>query len=262
MPVPTPRTARARGESVDERLQSLESRQWVAPQRLAGILSGAADANEVDGSGWFWLNSPSVTYPVASLNSPDATQNYIVEQYELDSTTRYQLATRIGSPASQIFTERWTRTRTASGTWTAWKLISLPTTSFLPVPGSGGIVIGNGTASATYSVSDGILRGRITVNFGSTTTVSGDITFELPPIAYTGGTMVAGGARMGDASAGAALAGTVLVNTTRVYARPFATTSAAVGTAIFTREVSAGASIPFAWGTGDTLTLDFEYPIL
>lgn len=262
MVVPTPRTPVRQGKSVNERLELLELRQWVAPQRLASVLNGAVDANELDGNGWFWLNSPSVTYPVATLNSPDPTQNYVVEQYELDSTTRYQLASRIGAPAGQIFTERWTRTRTAVGVWSAWKLISMPTTSFTPVPGAGGIVIGNGTASATYSVSDGILRGRISVNFGSTTTVGGDITFELPPIPYTGATMVAGDSRMVDASTGFAIAATVLVNSLLVYARPFATTSAAVGTATFTRSVAAGASTPFAWATGDSLTLDFEYPIL
>lgn len=262
MAAPTPRTAYERAKTTEGRLEALESRVWTPPLRLAGVLSGVPDANEVGGTGWFWLNSPSVTYPVASLNSPDPTQNYVVEQYELDSTTRYQLASRIGSPAGQIFTERWTRTRTASGTWTAWKLISMPTTNFTPVPGAGGIVVGNGTASATYSVSDGILRARIAVNFGSTTTVGGDITFELPPIPYTGATMVAGDSRMVDASTGFAIAATVLVNSLSVYARPFATTSAAVGTATFVRSVTTGASTPFAWATGDSLTLDFEYPIL
>lgn len=254
MGYPTPRTAKGQGRDILERLDILEARQWAAPQRLAAVLSSVDDADFVVGAGWFWVGT-------GTLNNPTPGQNYIVEQYELDSTTRYQQAHRIGAPASQIFAERWTRTRTATGVWTAWKLLSLPTTNFAPVPGAGGLVIGNGSLSGTYSVADGMLTGRIVGSLGSTSSVGGDITFEHPPLPYTGSTMSAGLARLTDSSAGTAYPATVLVNTTRVYARPMGTTAAASGT-LFTREIVGSATSPFAWATGDSIVLDFEYPIL
>ncbi|QKO02791.1 hypothetical protein SEA_KELCOLE_38 [Microbacterium phage Kelcole] len=262
MPVPTPRTARARGESIEDRLYALETRQWLAPQRLAGVLSGITDANEVSGTGTFWISSVRIGFPVATLNSPDPTQNYALEQHELDSGTRYQIASRIGSPASQIYTERWTRTRTASGVWTPWSVLSLPTKSFTPVA-AGGLVLGNGSISGSYSVADGLLKARIVVVWGSTTAMSGnDIQFEHPPIPYTGGTIVAGMGRITDASANINYYGSVLLNTSRVYLRPLGTTEVGAAGVIYTREFSASATVPFTWASGDSFGVDFEYPIL
>lgn len=257
MPVPTPRTARARGESVEERLQSLESRQWLAPQRLAGVLTPITDANNVAGTGSFWIAAPRVDFPPGTLNSPDTSQNYVLDQYELDTTSRYQLASRIGTPSTQIFAERWTRTRTAAGVWTPWKLISSPTKSFTPVPN---FVLGNGTVSGTYSVSDGVVTGRILVTVGSTTAITGDIQFEHP-IPFTGGTISAGTARLTDASPGVNYHALVLVNSSKVYVRPQGATAAASGY-IYTREFAAAADVPFVWATGDSFVADFEYPIV
>ncbi|UVT31308.1 hypothetical protein SEA_MARCIE_44 [Microbacterium phage Marcie] len=261
MPVPTPRTARARGESVEDRLRELESRQWVAPQRLAGVMSGITDANEVAGTGSFWVSSVRIGFPVATLNSPDPTQNYVIDQYELDSGTRYQIANRIGSPASQIFTERWTRTRSASGTWTAWSVLSLPSKSFAPVLGAG-LTLGNGTMSGNYSVADGILFGRISFICGSTTVIGGPITFAPLPIPYTSSTRTAGAGRMTDASTGSILPGTVLVNSSAVYLRLMATTIGNPGDVVVTREINTSATQPFTWAAGDSFVLDFDYAIL
>ncbi|UVG34407.1 hypothetical protein SEA_GAZEBO_38 [Microbacterium phage Gazebo] len=250
---PTPRSALSLGKSVEERLTILELRQWIAPERLAGVLGSVADANEPAGSGWFRTDA-------GALNNPSPGVVYIIEQYELDSTTRYQLAHRIGSPASQIFTERWARTRTGNGGWTAWRLLSLPTTSFAPV--GSGITIGNGTITGQYSVADGMLTGRIVASLGSTSSVSGDLNFEHPPVPYAGSTRSGGLARFIDSSAGTAYPATVLINSSRVYARPMVTTSAAAGTPIWTREANTGASAPFTWAVGDSIVIDFDYPII
>lgn len=262
MVVPTPRTAVQQGRSVNERLELLELRQWIAPERLAEIMSGITDANEVAGTGSFWISSVRIGFPVATLNSPDPSQNYVVDQFELDSGTRYQIANRIGSPASQIFTERWTRTRSAAGVWTAWSVLSAPTKSFTPVA-AGGLVLGNGSISGSYSVADGLLKGRISVVWGSTTAMSGnDIQFEHPPIPYVGGTMVAGMGRITDASANINYYASVLANTSRLYLRPLGTTEMGAAGVIFTREFSASATVPFTWASGDSFGVDFEYPIL
>ncbi|WNT45292.1 hypothetical protein SEA_BABYDOTZ_39 [Microbacterium phage BabyDotz] len=259
---PTPRTAKGQGRSVQDRLELLEARQWQAPPRLAGVLSPVTDANEVAGTGTFWIASPRVGFPVATLNSPDPTQNYALEQHELDTGTRYQIASRIGSPASQIYTERHTRTRSVAGVWTPWSVLSLPTKSFTPVA-AGALVLGNGSISGSYSVADGLLKGRIVVVWGSTTAMSGnDIQFEHPPIPYVGGTMVAGTARITDASANINYYGSVLANNSRLYLRPLGTTEVGAAGVIFTREFSASATVPFVWASGDSFGVDFEYPIL
>lgn len=261
MAAPTPRTAYERAKSTEGRLEALESRVWTPPLRLAGIMSGIKDANEVNGTGSFWISSVRIGFPVATLNSPDPTQNYVVEQYELDSGTRYQIASRIGSPASQIFTERWTRTRTGAGTWTDWSVLSLPSKSFAPVTGSG-LTLGNGTMSGTYSVADGILFGRISFVFGSTTVISGPITFEPLPIPYVSSTRTAGMGRITDASAGVIYPGVVLVNTSAVYLRLAATPMAGFGELVVTRETNTTPTQPFTWAAGDSFVLDFDYAIL
>lgn len=261
MAAPTPRTAYERAKSTEGRLEALESRVWTPPQRIAGIMTGARDANDLQGTGSFWISSVRIGFPVATLNSPDPTQNYVVDQYELDSSTRYQIASRIGSPASQIFTERWTRTRNASGVWSAWSALSLPSKSFTPVTGSG-FSLGNGTMSGTYSVADGVLFGRISVTWGSTTVLTSAITFEQTPIPYTGSTRTAGLSRMSDASAGVLYPGVVLINSNLIYARVWATTSGNPGDTTVTREINTNPTTPFTWAAGDTLVMEFDYAIL
>lgn len=257
MTVPTPRTAKAQGRSVQERLDLLEDRQWTPPPRLAGVLTPLDDANAAIGTGAFWIAAPRVDFPSGTLNSPDTSQNYVLDQYELDTTSRYQQAWRIGNPSTQIFAERWTRTRTAAGVWTPWKLISSPTKSFTPLPN---FALGNGTVSGTYSVADGVVTGRILVTVGSTTAITGDIQFEHP-IPFTGGTISAGMARLTDASPGLNYHALVLVNSSKVYVRPQGATTAASGY-IYTREFSAAADVPFVWATGDSFVVDFSYPIV
>ncbi|AWN07745.1 hypothetical protein HOT31_gp074 [Microbacterium phage Hendrix] len=242
---------------VEKRLQSLEraaarNGRFVLPDRLKGVLSRTLDANEMQGSGWFWLTTNGG-------NSPDITQNYIIEQYELDSTTRYQQAWRIGSPPNFIFAERWTRTRTGNGGWTAWKLLSYPTTSFTPT--LTGMAQGNGTLSGTFSVADGIVTGRIIFVLGSTSGVSSDLRFSYPPFPYSGSTMNAGFGRLTDSSQGIAAQATVLCNSSFIYARPLAATTID-STTQYLRELQGSASIPFAWGAGDSMVLDFSYPIV
>lgn len=261
MVVPTPRTPVRQGRSVDERLTLLELRQWVAPERLAGVLSGITDANEVDGTGSFFVSAVRVGFPVATLNSPDPAQNYVIDQYELDSGSRYQIANRIGSPASQIFTERWARTRTAGGTWTDWVVLSLPSKSFAPALGSG-LTLGNGIMAGAYSVADGILFGRITLAIGSTTVIGSSITFGHPPIPYVGGsTRTAGQSRMTDASTGVVYPGVVLVNNALLYVRVSGAPAGETG-AVIQREYTTSPNVPFTWATGDNLILDFDYAIL
>ncbi|UDL15413.1 hypothetical protein SEA_PEPE25_38 [Microbacterium phage Pepe25] len=250
MGYPTPRTAKGQGRDILERLDILEARQWAAPQRLASALSTATDADDLLGTGVFWVTP-------ATPHSPPVDAHFVIEQYELDSGTRYQMANRIGTPATSIFAERWTRMKTGSGAWTDWRLISLPTTNFTPEPG-GGITLGNATVSGQYGIADGIVTGRIRIVFGSTTVMAGDLQF-LPPVpVLTGLSSNAhdGGGRFGDVSAGAVYDLHVLTTGSRIYARPL---SSAGG---FVTQSFTSATAPFTWAVGDYIEISFIYPII
>ncbi|QNJ55965.1 hypothetical protein SEA_RASPUTIA_75 [Microbacterium phage Rasputia] len=242
---------------IEKRLQGLEraaarNGRYVLPPRLAAVLSSVADANEFSGSGWFRVGP-------ATTNAPTPA-DYVVEQYELDSTSRYQQAWKIGSPATQIFAERWTRTRTAAGVWTAWKIISQPTKSFTPSATT--ITVGNGSISGTYSISDGILTGRIVLTVGSTTVVNTDCQFDHPPVPFVGSTMSAGRSRMTDTSTGQNVIGSVLVNSSKIYNRLQAVVNAPDGELSYLAELTMIASRPFTWAAGDSMVLDFSYPVV
>ncbi|QUE25335.1 hypothetical protein SEA_FIZZLES_40 [Microbacterium phage Fizzles] len=248
MGAPTPRTAARLGQSVQERLEILENRQWVSPERLTGILMTVDDANEAYGSGWFRVGPTTLNGPTAS--------DYIIEQYELDSTSRYQQAWRIGSPATSIFAERWSRSRSPLGVWTAWRLISQPLKSFTPVAASG-LTPGNGTLTGVYEVSDGMVSGRITLSLGPTSAITGDLRFDAPltPNGSMGNRFASDGARIVQASSQAQYDCQVIVTTAGIYVRPRSVVSN------FVRLTSLNSTTPITWAAGDVIETTFHYPL-
>ncbi|QCQ57463.1 minor tail protein [Microbacterium phage Sucha] len=243
-------------KSLDTRVSQLERSGGLLPARLGVSLVGNSPSNNADDlieTGKYWL------LPGAS-NTPDPTFNW-----EVRTTTAllsngtlsvYQEAWRF---LDTYGSDRYSRVRTA-GVWSAWKVLGLRTRNFVPVSGVSTFVVGNGTIGGTYSVNDGLLAGIISVTLGTTSVITGDIQFELP-MPYSGSTREAGVGRITDASTGANYNGAVLVNSSRLYVRPFGMTQAASGDG-FLREYSASATRPITWEAGDGIVASFVYPIL
>ncbi|WKW85414.1 minor tail protein [Microbacterium phage Milani] len=234
-------------KSLDSRVSQLERTGGLLPARLATTSAARADANDLVENGTYWLAS-------GSANSPDPGATYAVEVSALNQGSIYQEARRLGDGVYAY--DRYARNR-AGGTWSAWKPLGMRTRNFSPNPTS--LTLGDGTVGGTYSVSDGVLFGFITLTLGSTTSITGDIQFDLP-MPYAGSTREVGVGRLTDASTGANFTASILVNSSRVYVRPLGVVAAASGNT-FQREFSASSSIPFVWAAGDVIAATFHYPI-
>lgn len=130
----------------------------------------------------------------------------------------------------------------AIGTWTTWS----PTWTNLTV--------GNGTVTAQYSQINKVVHLRASVTFGSTTSISGSVTFTLPVTASsTASTTGHGVAQFGDTGSASYL-GVARVSTT--------TTGQLVAPNSSLTYVSLSAlssTVPFTWGNTDTINLTLAY---
>ncbi|UVF61361.1 minor tail protein [Microbacterium phage Sparcetus] len=209
----------------------------------------AGDANLAVEAGTYWLGN-------GSGNSPDSVSNYALEVVALSNGSIYQEARRFGAGIYAF--DHYTRSRN-SGVWSAWKALGLATKTFSPTI-KAGLTLGNGTLTGSYSLSDGFVSITITLIFGSTTAMTGDLQFDLPPFTLAGGgTRTAGSSRQIDTSAGRGYPGIVLVNANTVFARTQVVPGAASG-ALFVFEGFTAASNPFPWASGDSIVLNFDYP--
>jgi hypothetical protein len=134
---------------------------------------------------------------------------------------------------------------------TGWIIVIEPRQTWAS-PFAGGLTVGNGTWTGEYHRSDGWIdiRGRFT--FGSTSAVTGSITFTLPINAYD--VTITGLARVqyyrlstGDVSVGACGQG----NTVTLLAQNSAGTYLAASVL--------GAAIPWAWATSDRIDITGRY---
>lgn len=116
-----------------------------------------------------------------------------------------------------------------------------------------GITLGNGTITGEYWISDGECAGTINVVFGSTTTVSGDISFA-PPLLPTN-TITA------ELANGRATIGSLFDLRCLVTAGGsiFARALNAAGTNL--TQVACSATVPGTWTTGSILMISFKFPI-
>jgi hypothetical protein len=128
------------------------------------------------------------------------------------------------------------------GAWTAY------------TPTFTNLTVGNGTLDCQWFRSGRFVSFKVKLTFGSTTSVSGDITCSLP-VAYADGTeLECLPAMLFDASAGTRfLAQTGAVSTTTFSIRPIA----AGGT--YASQTVASATIPFTWTTSDIITVAGSY---
>lgn len=138
-----------------------------------------------------------------------------------------------------------------AGTGTSWA-----TSSFTPTFTN--LTIGNGTISARYKQIGKLVQGRISVVFGSTTSISGDVSFTLPvaATAYAGTANVTpiGDAQMYDVSAARLYFGKVSMSSSGL-----ATIRAQAADLPYLYFFLLGAGVPFTWATGDEIGISFEY---
>lgn len=120
------------------------------------------------------------------------------------------------------------------------------------------LTLGNGTLVAKYQQIGKTVKARISLVFGSTTAVTGDITFTLPVTAatYAGTANVGqiGGANIFDTSVPRVFQGIVnMASTTTGTVRP----QFADQVALYT--LNASSSLPMTWAVGDEIGAWFEY---
>lgn len=237
-------------KSLDSRVANLERTGGLLPARLGLTASMMPNVDDLVESGTYWLSS-------GSPNNPDGVSHFAVEVLALSNGSIYQEARRFVGGGYAY--DHYTRNR-ASGTWTAWKPLGLATKNYAPTILGSTNQVGNGTLTGSYSVSDGMLTGRITWVLGSTSVVGADLQFSHGPLPYSGSTRTAGIARLTDSSASIIHQAVVLTNSSAVYVRPMGVTAAASGE-LYSREYSMLASRPFPWAAGDNIVAEFSYPL-
>jgi hypothetical protein len=120
------------------------------------------------------------------------------------------------------------------------------------------LTVGNGTVVAKFKQFGKTVICRLSIVFGSTTSVSGLITFSLPvtSASYGGGAglTVLGSARLSDASVPVSREGHVINLSTTTGAVTAIDSSVA-----FLTGVATSGTVPFTWTTGDAIGCQFIY---
>jgi hypothetical protein len=118
------------------------------------------------------------------------------------------------------------------------------------------LTVGNGTLAFRFGrVQDFIhVHGKLT--FGSTTSVSGSVSFTLPVTSTDQATSAPlGWARLGDAGVGTLFGLVSKVNTTTANVEALNASSTYLSTTGFT------STVPFTWNTNDEIYLNFIYEV-
>jgi hypothetical protein len=129
------------------------------------------------------------------------------------------------------------------GAWTAY------------TPAFTNLTVGNGTLDCQWFRSGRFVSFKVKLTFGSTTSVSGDITCSLP-VAYADGTEIDAGltAMLFDASANTRYPGQCgAITTTTFSIRPIATGST------YASQTATSSTIPFTWTTSDLIVVAGSY---
>lgn len=119
------------------------------------------------------------------------------------------------------------------------------------------LTVGNGTVTAVYKQVGKTVRGRIAIVFGSTTSISGDVSFDLPvtraAMAGTNNVSPLGCARFYDAGVAGYEGAVHNASTSTASIRVWAASGAYVTAALLS------STVPFTWGTSDEISAEFEY---
>lgn len=134
----------------------------------------------------------------------------------------------------------------ASSVWASW------------TPTWTNLTVGNATIIAKYGRIGKFIFGRLSIILGSTSSVSGAVSFSLPVTraAYGGtlGNTILGSCRLFDTSAPATRGGAIFTPTTTTALVTVIDTS---GT--YQSFVDLSSTVPFTWAVGDEITTQFFY---
>lgn len=117
------------------------------------------------------------------------------------------------------------------------------------------LTVGNGTVVSRYVRHGKLVAFQLSLLFGSTTSISGNVSFSLPITASAFGlTLPIGLARFKDATGGAATSGIIQIATSGICNLVVLDSS---GT--YTVAASMAATVPFTWATSDDLECSGVY---
>lgn len=209
----------------------------AAGDNVASITVSRSTSSSVDNG-----TPPTYGYHIATVTVVNGASS-IANASIADTRTETSAKVVIGQIADGIITNAKLAANTA---WTSY------------TPTFTNVTVGNGTLVAKYQQIGKTVRARISLVFGSTTAVSGDIQFTLPVTAasYAGTANVTqiGVGQMYDVSAVRVYQGTVSMNTTTA-----AVLRAQAADLSFLYFFLCSSTVPFTWATGDEIGLTFTY---
>lgn len=197
------------------------------------------------------LTSPSITG--GTIDNSTITVDAIAEHTLGNGVTVSGLSIKLGklNTANSVITSNITDTavtpaklQTGTGTGWAWQTWT---------PSWTNLTVGNGIQQATYIQTGKTVNVCVTLDFGTTTTVSGSVSLTLPVTANA--TMFpAGDANfIGNAYLSGSLGIIRMTSTTAV------TLLVAGASGTYASQVAISSTIPVTWGSSDALSFNFTY---
>jgi hypothetical protein len=224
----------------------------------------AGDARYTPLSGWIEVSDSWSYASAATITIPT------------DGTTRYQKAMKIrlkqgggykyyvvASLTATVITVIVSTDYTVANsaiTDIAYSFIENPygfPTQFSFVPTWTNLTLGNGSENAKWSVQQGNIKGHIELTFGSTSSISGAVSFNAPvnPLDYAINLREPIGTTIfRDASPSAANVGQTIIATASTLGVRIMDSSGTYGL-----QVNISSTIPFTWTTNDILFVSFDY---
>lgn len=222
-----------------------QSRRSPVPGRLGPEAAVTSDLNLAVENGYYKADSSTLNRP------PGASYTWLVEAMNYSVTAGIQVARGVGTIQGVVY-----RRFMSGGAWGSWMVATVPPTSIAPTFGSG-VTLGNGTASLSYEVADGLCFANLQFTLGSTSSVTGDFTLNQPSPLIAGQTAIhAGGARVTVGSLNADLH--TIVFSTLLYCRTMSPVLAAGGTPAHVAQGNVGSV--FTLATGNRVEAAWVYP--
>jgi putative exporter of polyketide antibiotics len=123
-------------------------------------------------------------------------------------------------------------------------------------PTWGNLTVGNGTATFRYGRVQDLIHVHGKLLFGSTTSVTGNVTMALPVTAGDHAVnAILGDTRLGDAGVGTSFGLVILATTTTVALQAFNASATYLTNTAFT------STVPFTWSTNDEIYVNFIYEV-
>lgn len=191
------------------------------------------------------LPSDGTNADVADVNTPITTiVNAINGNLDASNLSNSSISTAKLQDASVTNAKLATTSGEIGGAWTTY------------TPTFTNLTVGNGTLTASYKQIGKLVYVRLSLLFGSTSAVSGDVEFTLPATAatYTSGLVPVGNAELFDASFPRIFQGyTSIMSTTKAHIRAYAADQT------FLYHFPLASNAPMVWTTSDGIGTQFFY---